>query len=83
MVLALCGSAEHQELRVGQLNGHGSYPSSLGARPIRPPHQDKPRIDAIDGAKGVCRLFLTSHTRSLSNGMPVLSARRPLILKAR
>jgi len=53
-------------------------PIRLGERGLSGPSQDEPRIDAIDGAKGVRRSFLTRrrpHTRSLSKRTLVLSAR--------
>ena len=76
-VLALGGSAEHHELRVGELNGHGYYPSSLGARPIRPLTRTSPGSMRSTGRRvSVGRSWPRGrpHTRSLSKGMPVLSA---------
>jgi hypothetical protein len=40
--------------------------SSPGARPYPAPHQNEPRIDAIDGAKGVSRSILTPRTSTFT-----------------
>src|SRR5271165_2513431 len=60
-------------------------PFVSGSTAYLAPHQNEPRIDAIDGVKGVLRSLLAlgrPHTCSVSKGMPVLSApKRSLSLR--
>src|SRR5271166_1266212 len=78
VVLALCGGPEHQELRVGEFNGHDFtlrvWELGLsGPSPGRAPDRCDRRGEGVSA--GHSRPRGRPHTRSLSKETPVFSAR--------